>query len=251
MVEKYIKYNGNYTKVLSCDQCKAGIVTLKDEVKIICDSAFQDCKHIREINFPKYLEVIEENAFKDCSGLTEITIPTLVSTIGNSAFASCYNIKKVSIEGALQVIPNYCFAGCMALTEIEFSESIQKIGNSAFFNCNNLKELYFPESLEEIGDNVFEGCNNLKQLIIPSGVKKIGNFMYANNYLEEIIILTDTPPEVSELCMMCSESFEKYADLDLDSPFDDVKLVVQSEAQIQYITHPFWGKFNCIITLDD
>ena len=30
MVEKYIKYNGDYTKVLSCDQCKAGIVNLKD-----------------------------------------------------------------------------------------------------------------------------------------------------------------------------------------------------------------------------
>lgn len=89
MVEKYIKYNGDYTKVLSCDQCKAGIVNLKDEVKIICDSAFQDCKHIRGINFPQYLEVIEECAFKDCSGLTEISIPALVSAIGKSAFKCC------------------------------------------------------------------------------------------------------------------------------------------------------------------
>ena len=66
MVEKYIKYNGNYTKVLSCDQCKAGIVTLNENVKIICECAFQDCKHIRGINLPQYLEVIEEDAFKDC-----------------------------------------------------------------------------------------------------------------------------------------------------------------------------------------
>lgn len=60
MVEKYIKFNGNYTKVLSCDQCKAGIVTLNENIRIICDSAFQDCKHIRGINLPQNLEVIEE-----------------------------------------------------------------------------------------------------------------------------------------------------------------------------------------------
>ena len=52
MVEKYIKYNCNYTKVISCGQCKAGIVTLKEDVKIICECAFQDCKHIRDINRP-------------------------------------------------------------------------------------------------------------------------------------------------------------------------------------------------------
>ena len=183
--------------------------------------------------------------------MTEISIPASVSAIGESAFAGCFNIKKVSIEGALQVIPDYCFAGCMALTEIEFPESIIKICNSAFFNCNNLSELYLPESLEEIGDNAFDGCDSLDQLIIPSGVKKIGNFLYANNHLDEIIILTETPPEVSELCIKYSEKFDKYADLGFVIPFDEIKLVVQSEAQIKYITHPFWGKFNCIVTLDD
>ena len=89
MVEKYIKYNGNYTKVLSCDQCKAGIVTLNENVKIICECAFQDCKHIRGINLPQYLEVIEEDAFKDCCGLTEISIPASVSEIRKSAFSTC------------------------------------------------------------------------------------------------------------------------------------------------------------------
>ena len=157
----------------------------------------------------------------------------------------------MSIEGPLQVIPGYCFAGCMTLTEIELPESVKKICNSAFFNCKNLTELYLPESLEEIGDNVFDGCDNLGQLIIPSGVKRIGNFLYANNHIDEIIILTETPPEVSELCIKCSERYDKYADLGFDSPFDEIKLVVQSDALIQYITHPFWGKFNCIITLDD
>ena len=174
-----------------------------------------------------------------------------MSEIRKSAFAGCFNIKKVSIEGALQIVPNYCFAGCMTLTEIELPESVKKICNSAFFNCKNLTELYLPESLEEIGDNVFDGCDNLDQLIIPSGVKRIGNFLYANNHIDEIIILTETPPEVSELCIKCSERYDKYADLGFDSPFDEIKLVVQSDALIQYITHPFWGKFNCIITLDD
>ena len=43
----------------------------------------------------------------------------------------------------------------------------------------------------------------------------------------------------------------QYADMGFVIPFDEIKLVVQCEAQIQYITHPFWGKFNCIITLDN
>ena len=48
--EQFIKYNGNRTKVLSCDPKASGEVVLDDSVTTICECAFQDCKEITDIN---------------------------------------------------------------------------------------------------------------------------------------------------------------------------------------------------------
>ena len=49
--EQCIKYNGNRTKVLSCDPKASGSVVLDDSVTTICECAFQDCKLVEWLKF--------------------------------------------------------------------------------------------------------------------------------------------------------------------------------------------------------
>ena len=74
--EQFIKYNGNRTKVLSCDPKASGEVVLDDSVTTICECAFQDCKEITDINIPESIAYIEEDAFKDCAGIAAVHIPS-------------------------------------------------------------------------------------------------------------------------------------------------------------------------------
>lgn len=64
--EKYIKYNGSFTVVLSCDQAKRGKAIVKETVYEIADEAFIDCKNITEIELPNGLAYIGESAFDGC-----------------------------------------------------------------------------------------------------------------------------------------------------------------------------------------
>lgn len=64
--EKYIKYNGSYTVLLSCDPAKHGKVNVKESVYEIAEEAFIDCKDITEIEFPETLAYIGESAFRNC-----------------------------------------------------------------------------------------------------------------------------------------------------------------------------------------
>lgn len=85
--EQCIKYNGNRTKVLSCDPKASGSVVLDDSVTTICECAFQDCKDITKLNIPANIAHIEEDAFKDCSGIYTVHIPSQLLFLGKSAFA--------------------------------------------------------------------------------------------------------------------------------------------------------------------
>lgn len=62
--EKYIKYNGDHTKVLSCDPKAEGEIILLDSVTTICECAFQDCTKVTDINIPDNIAYIEDDAFK-------------------------------------------------------------------------------------------------------------------------------------------------------------------------------------------
>lgn len=73
--EKYIKYNGSYSKILSCNPAKQGKIAIKESVSEIAEEAFINCKDVTEIELPESLVNIGESVFKDCSGLTFITLP--------------------------------------------------------------------------------------------------------------------------------------------------------------------------------
>lgn len=69
-------------------------VEIPGSVKIIPDSAFEDCYNLESVKLQNGVEYIGNSAFKN-SGLTSIKIPDSVTHIGDNAFSSCSNLTKV------------------------------------------------------------------------------------------------------------------------------------------------------------
>lgn len=73
-------------------------ITLKDwksDSKIICDSAFMNCKELLSIDIPEEVTTIESKAFQGCENLYAVYLPSSVTEIQDSAFDNCHNLKEV------------------------------------------------------------------------------------------------------------------------------------------------------------
>ena len=112
----------------------------------IGNSAFADCKNLKDINFGK-IEVIGDEAFKNCDALTTIQFSKSLKNIGDDAFLNCKNLIKVEFLGDLQVymverpqnILN-CFKGTY-LKQIIYP-NLDTAFNFAIADCPRLENIF-------------------------------------------------------------------------------------------------------------
>jgi hypothetical protein len=107
-------------------------------VKLICDSAFEDCTSLSNVQFPKSLLKIGAAAFSGCQNLHSLEIPNII-VIGEAAFKRC-----------------------ILLTNVRILSFVEEIGSKAFVNCNRLSSVLLHEiAKESISPDTFKGCESL------------------------------------------------------------------------------------------
>ena len=89
-----------------------GDYTIKDDTRIMADSAFLDCTSLTSITIPKSITAISEGAFCWCTSLTEFTIGDNITSIGGWSFANCQTLEKVTIGDSVTTIGENAFDGC-------------------------------------------------------------------------------------------------------------------------------------------
>lgn len=191
------------------ESCKT--ITINNQCIEIEKKSFKDWKGLRQINFPKTLEIIGEEAFANCINLFHIEIPDSVKKIHETSFNGCYNLSEIECNGK--------FLKCFQWQKVK----ILKIKNNTLINdldsldrFKNLEVLELPphinnldlnlnklyklkcsgelfsnlnqktkRSLQSIElypgyfkDNMFNNCNNLQNITLknhPLENKKINN----------------------------------------------------------------------------
>ena len=81
---KLIKYVGN-----------SKICIIPDNIKIIGESAFENCTFLERVIFPKSIEVIEQLAFNGCTSLTIERLPSNMKTVYYNSFYGCVNYSDI------------------------------------------------------------------------------------------------------------------------------------------------------------
>lgn len=165
-------------------------INLPSTVKVIDDSAFEECTQLQEIIFPDGLEEIGKKAFYKCSSLVLNSFPDTLITIGESAFNSCEKIgNSITIPENVTFIGNDAF-GLTGISDLYFNavychktegafnsitkavigENVIRIPDSLFKNCGSLKTVIIPDNVTEIGEYAFSYCEKLEEITIPKGI---------------------------------------------------------------------------------
>lgn len=161
------------------------------------------------LTFNDDLEVIDEGCFYCASLPFQITLPSQLREVRGSGFWNC------GLEGEL-IIPENCLT----------------IGGSAF-SLNRLTSIKLPSKIEFISGDAFGG-NMYTTIEIPKYVTYIGEGAFSCGYLQTIICLAETPPNVQD--------GDPFGDVDKDK----CVLEVPEKSVELYRNTPVWNTFKNI-----
>lgn len=122
------------------------------------------------------VKIIENSAFEDCEKLRSVSIPDSVIHIGESAFSGCESLTSIKIPDSVIYIGAFAFSGCMELKSVAIpdTDKIRYIRQGTFLNCENLKLIIIPDGVRVISQEAFRGCESLISVMLPSSIKSIG-----------------------------------------------------------------------------
>lgn len=180
-----VLYDKKQNTLIKCPIAKENI-EIPLTVTTIGESAFFECKYLKEIIIPASVVTIESWAFSYCSLLKEIVIPMSVKFIGEAFISECEmldaivvdnsNLYYSSLDGVLYNKDYTSLLSCpISKSNVSIPSSVKVIANSAFRGCGNLEAMELPDNLEVIGDYAFGNCDSIKNIKIPDKVTTIGN----------------------------------------------------------------------------
>ena len=142
-------------------------------LKLIGDSAFEDCDLLENLTIGSNVKAIGNYAFYDCASLTEIVIPDSVTSIGEGVFEDNFSLTTVIIGKGVISIGISAFEDCSSLVNVMIGEKVKKIDKYAFYDCVSLSHISLPESVTTIGDNAFGNCYKLKSISVTPALNSV------------------------------------------------------------------------------
>ena len=115
-----VLYTKDLQQLVQYPAARQGAYEVGDQVVLICDFAFYECRGLTEITLPKTLVAIGVYGFYDCRSLRTVDIPENVKTVATAAFSDCLELRHVTVR----------------------TEKTQ-FQDAAFYECTNLKHLLY------------------------------------------------------------------------------------------------------------
>ena len=202
--------------------------TIKEETRVISESAFRACKTLQSIVIPKGVMKIGSMAFNGCNNLTitckspsfkvkdgllyskegeliscfsttkDIIIPSDVTKIGSCAFEGCRCLETIEIPNSVTEIRDCVFRDCSSLQSIRIPNNVTEIRECVFCGCTSLKTIEIPNNVTEIGRKAFEGCSSLRSIEIPNSVIEIREWAFRGCSSLRSIEIPDSVKEIDE-----------------------------------------------------
>ena len=162
---------------------KLETVNFGEKVKEIRDFAFLGCEALEDLNFNQNLQSIGQMAFSNCTGLTTVQLPNNIRALYTKdegktyggVFYNCDSLKQISLGERMTEIPMNTFSNCSSLTMVKMPNTIETIGTSAFAYCSKLQSIELPQCLTTIETGAFFNCTELQVLSFPDSLTTIEN----------------------------------------------------------------------------
>lgn len=154
----------------------------------IPSEAFMNMR-LREVILPKTVKQLHNSAFKDCKSLKNVNLGESLETIGTSAFANT-QLVKVSFPKTLKEIYSDAFEHVQSLKEVDLSQctmttisSLKGINTNIGSYLSNLETFHMPQgmttcdALLSFSNDITEYFPNLKDYYVGKDVKSIDKQM--------------------------------------------------------------------------
>ena len=134
------------------------------------------------------VQYIGDSAFRECKNLKNINLPDTITYIGASAFRSDGNLDNIKLPKNLKELYGLTFSGCSSLKNLELSENLEKLGGQCL-SVTLITSLKFPQNLKTIEDGAL-AISTLQEIDTSENILNIyytrrNDLTYTVNYLEK------------------------------------------------------------------
>lgn len=182
-------------------------VRLPLSMKTIGYAAFTNCRALTSID-TENVEIIGEWAFEQCRGLVEVKLHDGLKEIRRQAFATCTLLKseffpyedayidRAALPNALQTLGAGVFTDCKNMESINMQRTqVKNILRNTYSGCSGITTFYYPNVVETIGEFAFSGCSALVGSFFPASLTSIEtNAFHLCTKMSQVYCLGSTPP---------------------------------------------------------
>ncbi len=149
---------------------------------------FNEWADIDTTNFEN-VQVLD-SAYENCKSIKEVLVSDNILSLGKNVFKNGTSIQTLKFGKICLYADNSCFYGCTALSSITFNNVLHSLGGSCFTGCTSLKTVtgipttifdWDPEDAtlgNGMGDGVFSGCTSLTGVILPDSLTRVPGSMF-------------------------------------------------------------------------
>ena len=213
--ENVVGYKFNYATIADGAYASKSLKTVDlsklDYLKMVGQSAFEDCKALTSVQLGTGLINIRPYAFRNCTSLTSIDLPASVRVCSAYFVDGCSNLQTINVNGSNNYFASYlgvlynkaltellrCPEGyslTTLLTHDFYPTALKIIGPYAFENCKLIKEIYLPYGTTTIGRAAFNKCTALTTIQTPGTLTTIGEYAFSGTTALSKFFVNNTNP---------------------------------------------------------
>ncbi len=198
--EYIVGYKFNYAIIVDGAYASKSLKTVDlsklDYLKMVGQSAFEDCKALTSVQLGTGLINIRPYAFRNCTSLKSIDLPASVRVCSAYFVDGCSNMHTIIVNGGNNYFASYagmlynkaktelirCPEGYKRITMMRhdiFPDAFKTIGPYAFENCKLIKEIFLPYGTTGFGRGAFNKCTALTAIQIPRTLKDWGEYAFS------------------------------------------------------------------------